>query len=427
MTVLTDTAALREACAKARRSRYVTIDTEFVRETTYWANLCLVQVASEDELFAVDALAPEIDLGPLYDLLRDEAVLKVFHAARQDMEIFVHEMGDVPGPIFDTQVAAMVCGFGDSVGYETLVTRLADVRLDKAQRFTDWSKRPLSPRQIAYALDDVVHLRTVFEKLEASLNETGRLDWLDEEMAVLTDARTYRIEPDNAWKRLKPRSRNRHFLAMVRAIAAWREREAERRNVPRNRVIRDDLLLEMAAKPPHSAEELGDVRGLSRRLGDTGEGKDLIAAINQAERLPDESLPVVEAEDPRLQGGPTPLGELLRVLLKIKGHEHGVAPKLIAASSELDQIAVLDEPDVPALKGWRYELFGKDALALKEGRLGFAVKDNRLLLLHLDEQGAVAEALIRAAPHSSGPRPSRGRRGGGRRPRRQSPDASPAP
>jgi ribonuclease D len=213
----------------------------------------------------------------------------------------------------------------------------------------------------------------------------------------------------------------------VRAIAAWREREAERRNVPRNRVIRDDLLLEMAAKPPHSADELGDVRGLSRRLGDSAEGRDLIAAIVEAEQLPEAAMPMVEAEDPRLIGGPTPLGELLRVLLKIKGHEHGVAPKLIASSSDLDQIAVLDEPDVPALKGWRYDLFGKDALALKEGRLGFAVKDNRLLLLHLDEQGAVAEALIRATPHSSGPRPSRGRRGGGRRPRRQSPDAAPAP
>lgn len=383
MTVITDTDALKQACATARLGSYVTVDTEFVRETTYWADLCLVQVAGHEVLFAVDALAPGLDMTPLYDLLRDHNVLKVFHAARQDIEIFYHLMKDMPEPLFDTQVAAMVCGFGESVGYETLVSHFTGVRLDKAQRFTDWSRRPLSPRQIAYALDDVVHLRTVYEKLDAILEKEGRHSWLDEEMAILLSPSTYVIAPEEAWRRLKTRSHNRRFLAIVRAIAAWREREAQRRNVPRNRVIRDDLLLEMAAHPPKSVDKLADVRGIGKRTADGPEGAELLAAIAAAEALPEDQLPEVGEGHDHRQNGVTPTGELLRLLLKIRGQEHRVATKLIASSADLDYIAAKGEVDVPALKGWRREVFGADALALRDGRIGFAIRRGKLVVLDL--------------------------------------------
>lgn len=384
-TVITDTEALKQACAAARKGSYVTVDTEFVRETTYWADLCLVQVAGEDVLFAVDALAPGLDMTPLYDLLRDHNVLKVFHAARQDIEIFYHLMKDMPEPLFDTQVAAMVCGFGESVGYETLVTHFTGVKLDKAQRFTDWSRRPLSPRQIAYALDDVVHLRTVYEKLDAILEKEGRHSWLDEEMAILLSPSTYVIEPEEAWRRVKARSRNRRFLAVVRAIAAWREREAQRRNVPRNRVIRDDLLLEMAAHPPQTVEKLAEMRGIGKRTAEGPEGAALLAAIKEAEELPESELPALDKDHDHRHGGPSPTGELLRLLLRIKGLEHRVATKLIATSSDLDLIAEKGDVDVPALKGWRREIFGADALALREGRIALAIRRGHLALLDLTD------------------------------------------
>lgn len=385
MTMITNTKDLTAACERLGKSPVLTVDTEFLRDSTFWPQLCLIQVAGEDYFCAIDALAPGIDLAPFYALMMDERILKVFHSARQDVEIFVHETGAVPRPLFDTQVAAMVCGFGESVGYETLVTKLTGAKLDKAVRFTDWSKRPLSRRQIDYALGDVIHLRDVYAKLNAMLEENGRASWLDEEMAVLTDAETYRLHPEDAWKRLKPRSRNRRFLALVRTLAEWREMEAQRRNVPRNRVIRDDIVMELAAHPPHSVDELANIRGFSKRSAESPEGQALLQAVARAEALPESALP--EAESDERIATNTPLSDLMKVMLKLRCQENGVAPKLVASSSDLDLIAQGGHADIPALHGWRYELFGRDAEAIREGRLGLAVRRGRLVLLDIQEDG----------------------------------------
>lgn len=382
-TVITNTDDLARACEAWAREPFITVDTEFKRETTYWAELALIQVAGSDSFAAIDPLAKGISLKPFHDLMRNESVLKVFHAARQDIEIFVHEMGDVPHPLFDTQVAAMVCGFGDSVGYETLVNKLTGAKLDKVARFTDWIRRPLTKRQINYALGDVTHLRTVYQKLADRLEKSGRAAWLDEEMAVLTDPETYRIDPADAWKRLKPRSRNRRFLAVVRATAAWREAYAQTHNLTRNRVVRDDALLEVAANAPKDAEALANVRGFPNKIAHGEAGADLLAAIREAEALPDADLPSAPGHHGRdRNAGPTV--DALKLLLKIKAQEHGVASKLIASSADIDSLAEDDNPDIPALRGWRYDLFGRDAIAVRDGQLGFAVRDGKLLTIATD-------------------------------------------
>lgn len=383
MTVITDTDALKRACEAWATEPYITVDTEFKRETTYWAELALIQVGGAEFHAAIDPLAEGISLAPFYDLMRNEKVLKVFHAARQDIEIFVHEMGDVPHPLFDTQVAAMVCGFGESVGYETLVNTLTGARLDKVARFTDWTKRPLTRRQIDYALGDVTHLRTIYEKLSAKLEKSGRAGWLDEEMDILTDPETYRTDPYDAWRRTKPRSRNRRFLAVVREAAAWREEYAKANNVTRNRVMRDDVLLEVAANAPKDANTLASVRGFPNKIAHGPAGKDLLAAIARAEALPEKDLPKAPGK-PGIDRSAGPTADALKLLLKIKAQEHHVAAKLIATSSDIDRLAEEDEPDVQALKGWRYELFGKDALAVRDGRLAFGVRDGKLLTVELD-------------------------------------------
>ena len=373
---------------------FITVDTEFMRERTYWAQLCLVQVAGPDEAAAIDALAPGIDLAPLFSLLHDPRRLKVFHAARQDLEIFHHMTGRVPAPLFDTQVAAMVCGFGDAISYETLASQLARARIDKSVRFTDWAARPLSERQIAYALADVTHLRTVYLALAQRLQTSGRAAWLAEEMAELMDPATYRFDPDDAWKRLKPKTAKPRLIAVLHEVAAWREREAQRRDTPRNRVVRDESVIDIAAHMPRTIEELSRLRGLSRGLAEGRIGGDILAAVARGLALPEADLPQVPPS-PDLPRGIGPVVELLKVLLKLKCDEHDVAPKLIASAADLERIAADDEAPVPALHGWRREVFGEDALALKHGRLALTMQGKRLALVAAQDAAAPRVATER--------------------------------
>lgn len=368
MTLVTDTSSLAALCDRLSRETYVAVDTEFMRDKTYYAKLCLVQLAGADEAAAVDTLAPGLDLAPLYELMANPSVLKVFHAARQDVEIFVHQADAVPAPLFDTQIAGMVCGFGDAVSYDRLVRGLTGVKLDKTSRFTDWSHRPLTPKQVEYALADVLHLRPAYERLYRRLEKTDRLAWLSEEMAVLTDPATYRIVPDEAWRRLKIRSTKPKFLAVLREISAWREREAQTRDVPRNRVLRDDALVDVAAQMPQTPEDLARSRAFNRESSGGRTARAILEAVARALAMPKEEWPSLPDMDEAPQGR-QPVADLLRVLLKIQCEEHDVAPKLIASSDDLDAIAASDDADVPALKGWRREVFGDAALAVKHGRL----------------------------------------------------------
>lgn len=390
MPVISTTDDLAAFCARLGTAPFITVDTEFMRESTFWPRLCLVQVAGPDEARAVDPQAPGIDLAPLHELLRKRDVLKVFHAARQDLEIFYHLMREVPAPLFDTQIAAMVCGYGEQVGYETLANQLANVAIDKSSRFTDWSRRPLTERQIDYALSDVTHLRKIYRKLAASLAKSGREAWLAEELAILTDPATYNLDPAGAWKRIRTRSTNPRFLGILKEIAAWRETEAQNRDIPRGRIVRDEALLEIAAHPPTNPEELARVRGLSRGLAEGRTGQALLAAIARGLALPQTELPKVPKEQP-LPKGIGPLVELLRVLLKLKCDEHDVAQKLVASAADLEMIAAFDEADVPALHGWRRDIFGAAALDLKHGRLALAAEGRRIRLITLGQPAQAAD------------------------------------
>jgi len=382
MTPLTTTDELAALCADLAREAFVAIDTEFMRDRTYWPKLCLVQAAGADEAVAIDALAPGLDLAPLLELMANAAVLQVLHAARQDLEIF-HRLGQLPRPFFDTQVAAMVCGFGEDVAYETLVNKLAKAQLDKSSRFTDWSRRPLSEAQIRYALGDVTHLRVIYEQLAARIEETGRTSWVAEEQAALLEPSLYENPPEEAWRRLKLRSRDGRFVAVVQALAAWREREAQRRDVPRARIIRDDILLEVAANRPQTVE---DLRALERVNLDRESAAAAVAAIQAALTLPKSELPRLP-EPVVLPRGIGPIVDLLRVLLKYRCEEAEVAQRLVASTADLEAIAVDDEAaDVPALHGWRREIFGADALALKAGRLALAVRGRRPVVIRLDQE-----------------------------------------
>ena len=372
MTLIVDTATLADFCTRLRGATYVTVDTEFMREKTYWPQLCLVQVAGPDEARAIDPLAPGIDLAPLFDLMVDPNVLKVFHAARQDVEIFYHLSGAIPAPLFDTQVAAMVCGFGDAVGYETLASQLARARIDKSLRFTDWSARPLTDRQLHYALSDVTHLRVAYDKLRRRLEKNGRLRWLDEEVALLADPATYMPDLTDAWRRLKPRSSSPRFLALLRELAAWREGEAQDKDVPRQRILRDEALMEIAAHAPDNTNDLARTRGMSRGLAEGRQGQAILEAVARAAALPEDQCPPPpdRVELPRGMG---PVVDLLKVVLKMKSDEHDVAQKLVASSSDIEAIAAADDADVPALHGWRREVFGEDALRLKHGQVALAL------------------------------------------------------
>ncbi|MEI6985730.1 MAG: ribonuclease D [Rhodospirillaceae bacterium] len=383
MSLITTTKSLEDFCARQAGVEFVTVDTEFMREKSYWPQLCLVQVAGPGEAVAIDPLAEGLDLRPLFDLMADTSILKVFHAARQDVEIFHHQAGQVPRPLFDTQVAAMVCGFGDSVSYETLVAKVAGVRVDKSSRFTDWSLRPLTERQLAYALSDVVHLRPVYDRLRKRLVKSGRIDWLGQEMSILTSPATYVIDPANAWLRFKLRTAKPRQLAILREVAAWRERDAQDRDLPRGRILRDECVLEIAAHAPTTVDELAKVRGLGRHLAEGRQGVDLLAAVVRGVSLPDSQCPR-EDNAAEIPPGMTPIVDLLRVLLKMKCEDHHVASKLIATGSDLEAIAADDNAKVPALDGWRREVFGKDALALKHGDVALAISENRLKLVPLE-------------------------------------------
>jgi len=381
MPMISDTESLAAFCQRMKSASFVTVDTEFMREKTYWPILCLVQVGGPEEAHVIDPLAPGIDLAPLFDLMADTSVLKVFHAARQDVEIFLHIAGALPTPLFDTQVAAMVCGFGDAVGYETLAAQLAKARIDKSLRFTDWSIRPLSDKQVQYALADVTHLRVAYEKLVRKLERNGRLEWLTEEMAILADPATYRVDPAQAWRRLKPRSNSPRFLSVLKELAAWREHEAQDRDLPRQRVLRDETLTEIAAHHPRDTAELGRMRGIGKGLVEGRMGQAILEAVRRGLETPESECPVPpdRIEVPKGLGA---VVDLLKVLLKMKCDEHGVASRLVANSADIDAIAATDDADVPALRGWRRELFGEDALRLKNGRLGLGFcKDGRRLRL----------------------------------------------
>ena len=384
MPLIQSTDELSALCARLAQAPAIMVDTEFMRDRSYWPKLCLVQLASVEEARAVDPLAEGIDLAPLFELMLNERVLKVFHAARQDVEIFHQLMaGRVPQPIFDTQVAAMVSGFGDSVGYDKLASRFANVRVDKASQFTDWARRPLSERQLGYALDDVVHLRAIYRGLADHLARSGRSRWLDEEMAILSDPKTYDLDPENSWRRLKFRSRSPRYLGVLKEVAVWREREAQRRDQPRGHVLRDDAVQELAAEQPADVEALKRLRSVPKGLAEGRIGEALLAAVRRGMALKADELPKLEpAED--LPRGIGPLVDLLKVLLKQRCEENDVAQKLVANVADLEKIAANDEADVPALRGWRREMFGSDALELKRGRVAIAAARNGVKLIPLD-------------------------------------------
>ena len=383
MTLITESAALAAFCAKVSSSSYVTVDTEFMRDRTYYPQLCLVQVAGPDDAAAIDALAPGIDLSPLLALMDNPAILKVFHAARQDLEIFYNLTGRVPTPLFDTQVAAMVCGFGDQVSYETLAAQLSRARIDKSVRFTDWAQRPLSERQVTYALSDVTHLRPAYEALARKLAANGRAGWLQEEMATLLDPATYRLDPEEVWRRMRPRGAKPKVLAIMKEVTAWREREAQRRDTPRNRVVRDETILDLCAHAPTTLDELARMRGLSKNFADGRLGQELLDAVKRGLAMPQAEIPTLP-EGPDLPSGLGPIVELLKVLLKMKCEEHGVAQKLVATTAELERIAASDDDtDIPALQGWRREVFGGAALDLKASKLAFTLKGKKIILLKI--------------------------------------------
>ncbi|MCU0903671.1 MAG: ribonuclease D [Tabrizicola sp.] len=384
MRTITTTEDLADYCALAKGQPFVTIDTEFLRERTYWSKLCLIQMAlpGAGEAVLIDPIEGSgMSMEPLYDLFRHEATVKVFHAARQDLEIFFVEGGVFPKPLFDTQIAAMVCGFGEQVGYETLVKKIARADLDKTSRFTDWSRRPLSDAQKEYALADVTHLRVIYEWLAAQLKKNGRAEWVAEELAVLTDPATYTVMPDDAWQRIKTRTTSGRFLAVVKALARFREAYAQGQNVPRSRVMKDDALLELASTRPTNAEELGRSRLLLRegRKPEIAEG--ILAAVKEGLEMKPEDIPRVETSRDQMQVNPA-LADLLRVLLKAKSESLGVAPRLIASSADLDLIAA-GEREVVALSGWRREVFGDDAIRLCKGEIALSAKGNEVRVVHL--------------------------------------------
>ncbi len=372
MSLITDSAALEALCGRLAKADFVTVDTEFMRETTYWAKLCLVQVAGPDEAYCIDPLADGINLKPLYDLLANPRVLKVFHAGRQDLEIFYTATTTVPTPVFDSQVAAMVCGFGDQVGYETLVSKLAGANLDKSQRFTDWSQRPLSDRQIKYALGDVTYLRKVYAELSRMLDASGRRAWLEEEAAVLTDPATYRVDPREVWQRIRARTRSRRLLGVLRELAAWRELTAQAMNMPRQRVAKDDALLELAANMPVTVDDIKRTR-LAKPLASGKYVEGVLAAVAKGRAVPENECPVVERDQGWEAAASRGVVELLKLLLKARSETHHVAQRLIATSDDVEAIALSDTADVPALSGWRRELFGEDALKLKHGKLAIGL------------------------------------------------------
>ena len=380
MQVVTSTESLGELCRQLARQPFVTVDTEFMRETTFWPKLCLIQLASPGIEAIVDPQAKGIDLAPFFELMAAQHVVKVFHAARQDIEIVNFKAGLIPAPVFDTQVAAMVCGFGDSISYVNLVKRITNRDLDKSSRFTDWSRRPLSDRQLTYALGDVTHLRDVYIYLRDELEKSGRTHWLAEEMRTLTDPATYELSPEGAWRRLKLKVRNRKALGVLVELAAWRERVAQAQDVPRARVLRDEALYDIANQQPTEVAKLSELRTLSDGFARSARAREIVEAVKLGLARDPKSLPALQ-NGPSLPAEAGAMVDLLRVLLKAAAGRHGVAPRLIADTDELERIAIEKEPDVGALKGWRRELFGNDAMRLKRGELALGMRHGEVVVI----------------------------------------------
>ncbi len=379
MSLITTTKDLSAVCRRLATHPFVTVDTEFLRETTFWPRLCVVQIASEEEAVAVDAMAEGLDLGPFFELMADSRLTKVFHAARQDLEIIWNLARLIPAPLFDTQVAAMVCGFGDQISYGDLVKTVTKVALDKSSRFTDWSRRPLLPAQAEYAIADVTYLRDIYKFLRAKLDETGRIGWLDDEMALLTSPSIYEQHPENAWERFRNRVRKPRDLAVLMEVAAWRESEAQTRDVPRSRVLKDDIMIELVFAAPKTPEALGNLRAFPRGMERSRAGADILVAIERGLARDPKTLPKLDRE--RRNGSNGATVELLRVLLRHVSESHGVAAKMIASVEDLEAIAADDHAEVAALTGWRRDLFGAQALELKHGRLALTVEGGKVVPL----------------------------------------------
>jgi ribonuclease D len=385
MRVIETNDALVAFLAELAHAPYLALDTEFLRDQTYYPKLCLIQVAAPGVEGIIDPLAPGIDLKPFYELIARPDIVKVLHAARQDIEIFFLQGGVLPNPLFDTQVAAMVCGFGDAASYETLARKIAKVEIDKSARFTDWSHRPLSKRQLEYALADVTHLRVIYEWMKARLEKTGRFSWVAEEVANLQDPHLYRLDPEQAWKRLKPRTSNKRFLAVLAAMAAWREREAQARDIPRGRVLKDEALTEIAAHPPETPEALERIRAVPKGFANSKLGKGLMdaIAIGQTGEAPEGA---VGDNRQRRRREPSPaVVDLLKTLLRLRAESAGVAPRLIANADDIERLATEDDDDVAALHGWRNEVFGKDAVALRKGELAIALENGEAVVVELED------------------------------------------
>jgi ribonuclease D len=392
--LITTSDALADLCERLAKSEFVAVDTEFMRENTYWPELCLVQIGNEEEAAAIDPLADGIDLSPLLDLMcENEDVLKVFHAGGQDIEIIVNMTGKTPHPVFDTQIAMMAISQSEQIGYANLVDSWLSIQVDKGARFTDWSRRPLTERQIEYAIGDVTYLAEIFPKMLKKLIKTGRGAWLNAEMEKLAEPSNYITDPDLSWKRIRSSGRNPQVLGRLKSLAAWREGEAQHKNIPRGRIVRDETLADIASHPPKKQADLAKVRGLSGAWRDNDIGKRMMKVIEEAEPLDKSEMPVKMKRGAPLGKEGALVADLLKLLLKIRAREIDVAARLLTKADEMEALAA-GVRDLPVLQGWRYEVFGKDALELVEGKLGFAVKDGRLKMTHIDEmQASMEEAL----------------------------------
>jgi ribonuclease D len=384
MRIVDSTEGLQAFVAELANAPYLALDTEFLRDQTYYPKLCLIQVAAPGIEGIIDPLAPGIDLAPFYELIKRPGIVKVLHAGRQDIEIFYLQGGVLPDPLFDSQIAAMVCGFGDAASYETLARKIAHVEIDKSARFTDWSHRPLSKRQLEYALADVTHLRVIYEWMKAKLEKTGRASWVAEEVAALQDANLYKLDPELAWKRLKPRTSNKRFLAVLASLAAWREREAQARDIPRGRVLKDEALTEIAAHPPESGEALERVRAVPKGFANSRLGKGLTEAIAQGMTAEPPEGAVDHNKQRRRREPSQAVMDLLKTLLRLRAEAVGVAPRLIANAEDIERLAANEDDEVVALKGWRNEVFGKDAIALRKGELAIALENGEAVVVELE-------------------------------------------
>jgi ribonuclease D len=379
--LITRTAELATFCAALTGERFITVDTEFLRETTYYPKLCLIQIAGSADAALVDPLAPGIDLAPFIALMADTRVLKVFHAARQDVEILLRMSGQVPSPIFDTQIAAMVCGFGDQVGYEAIARKLAGANIDKSSQFTDWSRRPLTHKQMAYALSDVTHLRTVYVKLMEQIERESRNDWLEGELGDLANPNSYRVDPEETWRRIKARIQNKKQQATLMAVAAWRERQAQEKDVPRGRILKDEAVGEIAIQVPQTREALQQLRLLPRGSADSVIGKGILEAVAEGLKRDPATIPNPKSRGEDMNGSQEAAAEILKLALKIVSERDGIAPKLIASSADIDAIAIDDEANVPAMTGWRRQVFGEMALDLKHGRAAIAMDKGKVQIV----------------------------------------------